>query len=136
MLLETGASRLYIFTLIDSPIQRSGPPIYTGYTIYHADGSEEFFEVDWPLNPTYDDIEQLLAPIIGRPIEHVYVLFEDRQHDMFVNGDGHTAPGGPKPINQAATCIYQAASRTYAHISDPLPAIAGDPVLFHRGVWA
>jgi hypothetical protein len=119
----------------------------TGYTIYRPDGSEEHREVDWPRNPGYELIRNLVEPIVEGPMEHVAVLDPAKvrrrrvdpaldRRDMFVDEIGHVRKD-PRPRNEAATRIYRANWLRAHPGTDPetLPSIAGTAVLFHRIVW-
>jgi hypothetical protein len=118
----------------------------TSFTVYHPDGSVSAGDVDWPEDPTYDQIRALVEPIVGGPLEHVRVLnpksveadriCEGDYLDMFVDEIGHVAALGPKPRNDAATAIYRA-NWLRAEGGDPedLPWIAGTAIVFDRRVW-
>ena len=102
----------------------------TTYTIYRADGSIERGEVVWPLRPHCGQIERLVEPIVGHPMEHVRVLDPAKAEadeisradyrDMFVDEVGHVrSPRSraitPRPRSIAPTgCAPRAATpRTY-----------------------
>jgi hypothetical protein len=120
--------------------------IETTYTIYHADGTIQRGEVDWPDSPGVELIAALVEPIVGHPMEHVTVLDPVMSHaeevsrndyrDMFVDELGHIRAGGPKQRNHAATAIYRA-NWLRAEGGDPedLHWIVGTAVLFDRIIW-
>lgn len=106
----------------------------TTYTIYRADGTQEEGSVDWPHEPGYQMLKDLIGPIVGGPLEHVAVLHNEHRKDMFVDEIGHIRKE-PKPYNEAATEIYRAHSVSQGAVAEDLPTIVGDVVLFHRLVW-
>lgn len=104
------------------------------YTVYQPSGEMQRGLVEWPEEPGYTKIAALIEPIVGGPIEHVTVLHNSKRADMFVDEMGHMRTGGPKPLNEAATRIYYAASR--ARGDEPGDHyIAGPAVLFDEEVW-
>lgn len=111
----------------------------TTYTIYHTDGNRVAASVDWPEEPGFHRIRQLVQPIVGFPsgeIEHVTVLHPEdgRIADMFVHETGHLIG---LQHNAEATAIYQANYlKRYPLIeARTLPTIVGRAVLFDRIVW-
>ena len=100
--------------------------------------------VQWPMEPGYDAISQLVTPLLdGAQLEHVRVWltpdYKPNQAgaytDMFVDDMGLLKG---LPINSLATKIYRANILTH----DPklaatmeLPFIHGPAVLFSRRVW-
>jgi hypothetical protein len=118
----------------------------TTYTVYHTDSSVSAGSIDWPENPTVDQIKALVEPIVGGPLEHVRVLAPAMAQavmvshadyrDMFVDELGHVRAGGPKPRNDAATAIYRA-NWLRAKGGDPedVPWIAGTAIVFDRQIW-
>lgn len=108
----------------------------TDYTIFRTDGTEEQGSIDWPVEPGYDRINKLVAPIIGvgnAEWEHVSVLHNDAHHDMFVDETGQLKD---LPLNEKATAIYRNFAVTKRNIpADGLPTIVGTAIFFHRRVW-
>ncbi len=109
----------------------------TTYRVLRADGSETISEIDWPADPGYHRIKDLIEPLLdGAYLEHVTVLHNGQRADMFVDELGHRkAP--PLPRNEAATAIYRAATLRRAPKTHPesLPCIVGTAILFDRVVW-
>lgn len=106
----------------------------TRYTIYRTDGTEERGEVDWPRQPSLDQITAVVEAVTGEPFEHVYVLVDGEIRDMFVDELGHMRKER-KPRNAAATRFYRAAMVMRGAAPKSLPHIVGDVVLFDRRVW-
>lgn len=116
----------------------------TTYTIYLADGRVTKGMVDWPPDPSLEQIHELVDPLVGGDLEHVRVIdpkkaaveFISRHDylDMFVDGQGHERD---KRWNEKATAIYRANwLRTHPRaVPEELPWIAGDAVLFDRPIW-
>lgn len=114
----------------------------TEYTIFRVgDGAVERGEVDWPREPGYHKIRDLVEPILGdgEPMEHVSVLWQGKRADMFVSKYGHMALDSrpPLPRNDRATDIYRTKWMTQHPDGDPesLLTITGTAILFHRIVW-
>ena len=109
--------------------------ILTPYTFIPPKGDEVKGEIEWPKNPGYEKIKELVEPYVGGWLEHVYVLNEGKQADMFVNENGHMLK---LPFNLRATTLYRAASLKRWPGMDPktLPIIVGPAVVFHRPVWS
>lgn len=108
----------------------------TTATIIRADGTEEQRELDWPHEPGYHAIRDLVEPVLGagRFLEHVAVLHEGQRTDMFVDDSG-LLDGLPR--NEKATAIYRNNVLTHEPGTDPesLPHIAGTAILMSRRVW-
>lgn len=106
----------------------------TKYKIIAVDGTETEHEIEWPKEPGYRNIAALVNPIIGLPLEHVSVLYNDKPADMFVNEEG-LLTGLPR--NEKATAIYRAATLKRHPKADPekFPFIVGPAVLFEQRVW-
>lgn len=104
------------------------------YSIIYTDNNIKVCEIDWPAEPGYDRIAQLLEPILRGPIEHVSVLHDHRPHDMFVHEEGRIIG---LDRNERATKIYRAYSLSRQPDTEPemLPHIAGTAVLFHQRIW-
>jgi hypothetical protein len=111
------------------------------YHVIHPDGTIDTDEVEWPPRPGRHAIETLLGPLLGgEPLEHVAVLFDGEQRDMFVSelGLAPLTTRAPLPDNPLATTIFRANVLTRYPDTDPdgLPGIAGVAVLFvNRLVW-
>ncbi|MDH2313074.1 hypothetical protein [Methylobacterium brachiatum] len=110
----------------------------TGALILHADGTRMEREVELAPNPRYSELRASIRAllVLGSAYpEHVTVLHEGRQADMFVHEDGH---GAGLPRNEAATAIYRAAwlREHPGHDPETLPCIAGPAVIFDRIVWS
>lgn len=108
----------------------------TKYTVFPAIGAPTEHEIDWPYDPGYDRLKQLIEPLVKGPLEHVVVLHDDKRRDMFVNEQGHILKE-PLQRNDKATEIYRAATLRRSPNTKPesLPHIVGTAVLFHRLVW-
>jgi hypothetical protein len=98
----------------------------------------------WPRRegggPGYHWLRTFVEPLLGHePLEHVSVLWDNRQADMFVSelGRVHMTTRPPLPRNEAATIIYRTAwlRREAETAPERLPWIAGTAVLFERRVW-
>lgn len=112
----------------------------TAYTVLRPDGTREEGSVDWPREPTFEQIKALVGPHLnGDPLEHVTVLHQGQRTDMFVSEYGHLARAGrgPLPRNDAATTTYRAAWLSTHPGDNPesMPFIAGPAILFDRRVW-
>jgi GNAT superfamily N-acetyltransferase len=110
--------------------------VKTPYGIYLPGKAEpERRDVDWPHDPGYDRIRDLIRPLLdGGKLEHVTVLHNGKPADMFVDEDFQDKG---LPRNDAATAIYRAYSLKCQPGTDPetLPAIAGPAIIFERRVW-
>lgn len=114
----------------------------TKYRVIKADGTETEGSVDWPIEPGYFEIKDLVVPLLdGALLEHVSVFHNGRRADMFVDELGALSvdkptPRGPLPRNEVATTIYRAASlMRYGGDPEDLPYIHGTAILFERIVW-
>jgi hypothetical protein len=84
--------------------------------------------VDWPEEPTYDQIRALTKLHIDGWLEHVSVLYNDKHCDMFVDEEGLLKH---LPVNEVATRIYWNAGR----VRGGTP-IVGTAILFpERRIW-
>jgi hypothetical protein len=106
-------------------------------TTYHIiiPGSDRMTrEVDWPDEPGHELLENLIEPIVGGPMEHVNVLFNDRMSDMFVHELGRLLN---LPRNEEATEIYLANWRKQnpGLIGATQDFITGNAIIFDRRVW-
>ena len=108
----------------------------TSYTIYRPDGTQERRAVDWPEEPSYAAIRDLVQPLVGNPMEHVNVLHQGVRADMFVDEMGHMRIH-PGERNEDATTIYRANWLRQHPGTDPesLPWIVGTAVVFDRIIW-
>lgn len=106
----------------------------TIYEVILPGGTLVLGTVEWEEDPGYDAINKLVGPLVGEPIEHVWVLLEGERCSMFVNENG-VAKG--LPVNDAATVHYRRNTLSHQPSIKPeqLPAIYGPAVLFHRRVW-
>lgn len=107
----------------------------TDYTIYHPDGVREHRFVEWPEDPGYELIRDVVKPILnGGELEHVTVLHGGERLDMFVDDMGHSKS---LPLNAEATAIYRNNALSRDPNRDPatMPRIVGVAVLFARRVW-
>lgn len=113
------------------------------YLIIRADGSVEERAVEWPREPGYALIEELITPLLdGGLLEHVNVWltkdYQPSEHgrytDMFV--DEESAIKG-LPLNEKATQIYRCNHLTHRPTADAesMPSIYGTAVLFDERVW-
>ena len=108
----------------------------TFYTILRPNGSQERLSVDWPEEPSYEQIRDLVEPILGDcDMEHVSILGDNgKRQDMFVDEIGlwkHLTQ------NKEATRLYrQNILSRYPHL-DPerLNFIVGAAVVFDRIIW-
>ena len=116
------------------------------YTIFRPERTSEAGEVDWPPDPSFENIARLLEPIVGGPIEHVRILDPAKalaEHigradyrDMFVDELG-LLRDPPAERNEMATALYRA-NWLRVHPQDApesLPFIAGVAVVFERVIW-
>jgi hypothetical protein len=116
------------------------------YTIFRPDRTSEASEVDWPPDPSFENIARLLEPIVGGPIEHVRILDPAKAtaeyigradyRDMFVDELGLLRNPRP-PRNEMATGLYRANWLRVHPQDDPesLPIVAGVAVVFERVIW-
>lgn len=117
----------------------------TGYTIFRPDSEPERGEIDWPASPSLEEIHALCDPLIGGPLERVFVLDPAEAEaeevtpadyrDMIVDDIAHYRQNPRR--NEAATKIYRA---NYLRANpgthpETLPWIAGTAVLFDRRIW-
>lgn len=113
----------------------------TKYEIIGTDSIARVLEVDLPREPSFKQLNAIVAPHIQTPgkseayMEHVRVWHEGQYMSMFVDDMGALKR---LPVNLAATQIYWANMREH----DPenfdeltAPRIHGPAVLFHRNVW-
>lgn len=107
----------------------------TQYHIYRVGKPVETAEIEWPKEPGYRLIKELMMPLLdGAELEHVTVLFKDEAADMFVD---EISALKALPRNDDATAIYRANWLKQHPSCDPetLPAIYGTAILFGRRVW-
>ena len=112
----------------------------TKYTIYKPDGTTEDHYMDLKEDPGYDVLARIVRPWLDNAwLEHVSVLHDGKQKDMFVDEEGLLKG---LPYNKKATEIYHTMYRTqwptdYAAAvqAGQLSPIVGIAILFHRRVW-
>ncbi|MDB5412095.1 MAG: hypothetical protein JWR10_430, partial [Rubritepida sp.] len=105
------------------------------YRVYEPGQPERSAEAELPPRPGLDQLKAVIMPLLGcEQMEHVWVLWEGRQADMFVDETG-VLKGLPE--NQVASAIYRAAflRRNPGANPNALPAIHGTAVLFESQVW-
>jgi hypothetical protein len=109
----------------------------TKYQIIRTDGTMTNEIIDWPREPGYDAIAELIRPLIGGAhLEHVSVLHNGGRRDMFVDENGHAKN---LPFNEKATAIYRHNWLTQRPKTDPasLAWIVGTAILFpDQIIWA
>lgn len=112
----------------------------TQYQIIGTDSIARLCEVDWPREPSFEQMKALIEPLIQTPcystsyMEQVRVWHEGQYVSMFVDDMGALKK---LPVNEAATLIYHAnmlQEHPGADTSD-WPKIHGPAVLFSRNVW-
>jgi hypothetical protein len=115
--------------------------IPTKYVAYKADGKVYDGTAEMAEQPTYNEINALVRPLISTMltthdyIEHVTVLHEGERRDMFVDEQGEAKN---LPRNEAATTVYRNNWLTAHPKADPesIPYVYGDAVLFtSRQIW-
>ena len=80
----------------------------TTMTIMRPGQPTESRDVELLDRPNFDELDRLIKPLLnGGHVEHVYVLWQDKRADMFVDEDGHAKM---LPRNEEATAIYRAAT--------------------------
>ena len=115
----------------------------TKYKIILPSGLVEHCSVQWPKEPDYPTIRDLVEPIVGEPMEHVTVLNPgfcgtaaqisgSDARDMFVNENAYLQTFRP-PVNRMATAIYL--RLTHIRGQDYYHEILGTAVLFDRRIW-
>jgi hypothetical protein len=113
----------------------------TKLLIMAPDQPNERRTFELPMNPSYDELSDLVRLLLGcEDFEHVSVLSDFagglafKRADMFVDEHGH-AKGLPR--NEAATIIYRRNALLHQSVLDAetLDWIAGPAVLFERRVW-
>lgn len=85
--------------------------------------------------PSLEDLRKLIEPHLdGGHLEHLLVLYDGGERDMFVDEEGALKR---LPYNPEATLIYRASWLRRHPADDPrsLPAIRGPAVLFDKRVW-
>lgn len=107
----------------------------TTFTIYRVGRPVETGEVDWPVEPGYFNIKNLVEPILdGKHLEHVTVFHEGQYTDMFVDETGQL---DNLPVNPDATAIYR--NNVLVHVPgtkpEDMPDIRGTAIVFSRKVW-
>lgn len=96
---------------------------------------------DMRRDPGFDMLNSVIKPLLGFDVEnmeHISVLFDGKARDMFVDELGGTTTKTRlhfKAVNEAATEIYHAYSKSKGiDMSDATP-IRGVAVLAMRKVW-
>lgn len=107
----------------------------TAFEIIRADGTRETRTVEMSTEPLYEELAEVIRPLLDHAfLEHVAVLHEGQERDMFVDECG--ALRGLER-NEIATAIYRAAYLSENPEDEPetLAAIYGTAILFSRPVW-
>ena len=97
--------------------------------------------IDMSETPSYTEIADIMIPILANDcsdVEHVSVLYNNRQHDMFVDGEGaiNKPYRRPLPHNEEATKIYYEADRQRgSDVTMPQPGIHGIAIITDRLIW-
>ena len=106
----------------------------TDFTVLYPDGRRERKSVDWPEEPGYERIRNIVELYLdGGIMERVNVFWDEKYTDMFVDDGRH---GKKLPRNEAATEIYLNNIRVHAPAMPIGSAhIVGPAVLFDRKVW-
>jgi hypothetical protein len=111
------------------------PTIPTEYLAIHPSGREDRFSARLPAEPTYQQLVSVISPHFpNAEFEHVYVLWDDKPLDMFVDEQGQRKQ---LPLNPRATKIYRNNWMTQHPDADPesLPTVVGLALLFSRRIW-
>lgn len=96
---------------------------------------------DMKREPGFDMLDSVIRPLLGFDVaimEHVSVLYEGKAHDMFVDELGGTNNKDrlcPKPVNEAATEILHAYSKSVGKDMTDASPIHGVAVIAMRKVW-
>lgn len=116
----------------------------TSYQTIGIDSIARTGSIDWPKEPSFEQMKALIEPLIQTPgystayIKHVRVWHENQYVSMFVDDMGALKK---LPVNEAATLIYHAnmvmQAREEGEEADTSdwPKIHGPAVLFNRNVW-
>lgn len=107
----------------------------TRYTVYRVGAEPVDAEVNWPAEPSYQEIKALIRALLdGAHMEHVSVLYEGKRADMFVDDEGMNKR---LPRNEVPTRIYRGNWLAQHPGTEPesMSAIHGTAILFHRRVW-
>ncbi len=112
----------------------------TTYVVFYPDGTETAGECEMKEQPTYDEINAVVRPLIRTLLtksdyfEHVTVLHEGERRDMFVDDEGQAKN---LDRNEKATTVYRHNWLTAHPETEPetVPYIYGDAVLFGRRIW-
>lgn len=114
----------------------------TSYQVIGIDSIARVNSVDWPRQPSFSQIKEIVEPLIQTPgksqayIEHVRVWHEGQYVSMFVDDMGALKK---LPVNEAATLIYHANLLEHGDAdadTSNWAKIHGPAVLFDRNVWA
>lgn len=113
--------------------------IATTYRVIPPEGAVKAYSVDWPLDPGFRTIKEVVIPILrevhhAADLEHVSVLFDGSPSSMFVDSIGAMLS---LPVNRRATEIYwtHGLTRNPAADTTDWPRVFGTVVLFTRNVW-
>lgn len=94
----------------------------TRYLIYRAGASQpETVVADLPCKMTFEQLEQLIRPLVGGSIEHKTTVLSGREADLFVYQFAY--PEGFEP-NDAATSAFRIPIRG--------TAVVFDRIVYHR----
>lgn len=97
--------------------------------------------IEIPKEHHYKDLNRTIGALlgVGNHIEHVSVLFRNREHDMFVDEFSalpvHHGRNARLPVNDAATLIYHEASRQRGDDLTDAPKIYGPALITLARVW-
>ena len=125
----------------------------TTFGVIRPNGLNETGEVDWPEEPTYDQLKAVIEPFLtavrpGARLEHVWILNRagNGRTSMFVDEDSALLR---QKINHDATRLYHAATirgltampkPTEDQVADGIiidsPMIHGVAIVFDRPVWS
>lgn len=114
--------------------------MHTAYQVIGTDSVARLLSVDWPREPDFAQISELVNPLIQTPgqseayFEHVRVWHMGAYTSMFVDDMSALKK---LPVNEAATLIYHANMKRENPDADTndWPKIHGPAVLFSRNVW-
>ncbi len=105
------------------------------YILMEPDKDDAEDVIQMSREPSAIELTVAMRRLLGAEhYEHVYVLYQGKQRDMFIDEFSHRKH---LPLNVSATKIYRAATlrRKPNTIPASLPVIVGPAVLFARRVW-
>lgn len=115
--------------------------IETIFRVFHP-GQKTYIEFRRSLlrKPGFPMLDRIIRPLLGFDVanmEHVSVLYEGEDLDMFVDELGATNNEGlcPKQINDEATKIYHAYGNSIGKDMTDAGSIHGVAVVVMRKVW-